>query len=269
MAVIFLVFFFLFCSNAGAGQDMAADFKEMTSAIKAVSPDSLSVRIVRPDLIVGPEEMTFVKVRQSRFIFQQENQAFKKALFHYKGIPVVFYDRANDMFAYIQRLPAGNFDELKEWVYERKPNFSEGTRLRWKIFGDLPQEDIFYWTKQGRLKKVKEIETREGFLELKIIEPASSYPLLIDPSLSWGQWLGDTEEGDLFALAVNGSSIYAGGDSYKSTGWNNQGSGTFAGEFNAGANPEAWVVKITDGGSSPTLSWGNGWGGITMMWEIL
>jgi len=94
----------------------------------------------------------------------------------------------------------------------------------------------------------------EGWV-VKITDGGSS------PTLSWGQWLGGNNSDEPLALAVNGSSIYAGGFSAQSTGWNNQGSGTFAGIYNAGAADEGWVVKITDGGSSPTLSWGQWLGG--------
>jgi hypothetical protein len=84
----------------------------------------------------------------------------------------------------------------------------------------------------------------EGFV-LEIADGAS-------PAINWLQWLGGDGGEFLFALAVNGDEIYAGGDVFNSSSFETAGS--MAGTFNAGGLSEGFVAEIADG-SSPTVAW--------------
>ncbi|OGR45178.1 MAG: hypothetical protein A2X35_02140 [Elusimicrobia bacterium GWA2_61_42] len=74
------------------------------------------------------------------------------------------------------------------------------------------------------------------------------------PVLNWGQWLGGTGNDYVYAVAVNGDEIYAGGDSFSATSWER----TFQGTFSGG--DEGFVIEIQDG-ASPTLNWAQWLGG--------
>ncbi len=89
--------------------------------------------------------------------------------------------------------------------------------------------------------------TNEGF----VVEIADG----TTPTLNWGQWLGGTGADYVYALAVNGDEIYAGGSSDNSSSWE---SVTFQGSH-SGSN-EGFVVEIADG-SNPSLNWGQWFGG--------
>ena len=115
-----------------------------------------------------------------------------------------------------------------------------------------------YWTRDG-LKKTAGFKILDPqTLVVSVKEPASTYPLLIDPTLSWGQWFGGGNSGgddQVKALAVNGSTVYAGGTSDSSGAWE---SVTFQGSHSGSA--EGFVVSITDG-ATPSLNWGQWLGG--------
>ncbi len=74
------------------------------------------------------------------------------------------------------------------------------------------------------------------------------------PSLLWGQYLGGNSSDTVFALAINGSSIYAGGQVTATTGFQIVPNGTASG------GSEGFVIKLTDGGT-PCLNWGKWLGG--------
>jgi len=76
------------------------------------------------------------------------------------------------------------------------------------------------------------------------------------PVLNWRQWLGGDGETTVYALAVNGDEIYAGGDSDSATAWESATSnqGTFSGAY------EGFVVEIADG-ATPVLNWRQWLGG--------
>jgi len=90
---------------------------------------------------------------------------------------------------------------------------------------------------------------REGF----VVEIADG----VSPALNWGQWLGGTNKDEVWALAVEGDEIYAGGISSVTTaGWE---SVTFQGAHSGGR--EGFVVEIADG-AAPALNWGQWLGGL-------
>jgi len=294
--VIIFFIVFLMAINSRAEGGMAADFKELIAAIKAVSGlEGTSSAIGKPVVTTSPQTTTFsstqplvslktsflrnsatidesIQVNQgpesknSRFILDNEGRPLEQALLSWQGMPVQVYDRQDETFAYMQMPDNGGGVSIKEWIYARQPNCAEGTCFNWKINGDMHQVQhrVLYWSKVNTKivagssfpSFVKEGE--RGSLKIKIHEPASSYPLLIDPTLSWGQWMGGTSGGIIYALTTNGSSIYAGGYAVISTGWNNL-NVTFAGVMQS--SHQAYVAKITDNGASPTLTWGQWLGG--------
>ena len=110
------------------------------------------------------------------------------------------------------------------------------------------------WNNQGAtFAGVEQGSTTNGFV-VKITDNGAT------PTLNWGQWLGGINTDSVTAIANNGSSIYAGGFSAQSTGWNNQ-TVTFQG-VEQGSTDNGFVVKITDNGATPTLNWGQWLGGI-------
>jgi hypothetical protein len=68
------------------------------------------------------------------------------------------------------------------------------------------------------------------------------------PSIAWGQWLGGSGTNPVYALAVIGDEIYAGGYANDATNWE---SITWQGSYSGGLN-EGFVVEIdvTAGGGS-------------------
>lgn len=90
--------------------------------------------------------------------------------------------------------------------------------------------------------------TSEGFV-VAIIDGST-------PSLEWGQWLGGTTASQVLALALNGSTVYAGGYTNVSTSWQTV---TFFGT-EKGNGSQAFIVAINDGGT-PSLQWGQWLGG--------
>jgi hypothetical protein len=72
------------------------------------------------------------------------------------------------------------------------------------------------------------------------------------PTVNWLQWLGGEANDSVYALAVNGDEIYAGGTTTSLTSWDTVGS--TAGTFNAGGSPEGFVAEIADG-ASPSVNW--------------
>ena len=75
------------------------------------------------------------------------------------------------------------------------------------------------------------------------------------PTLNWGQWLGGADGAEVYALAVNGDEIYAGGQSSSATSWETV---TWQGAHSGGA--EGFVIELQDG-ATPTLNWGQWLGG--------
>ena len=111
-----------------------------------------------------------------------------------------------------------------------------------------------YFTREG-LKKTANMTVKDNVLTIDIREPKDHYPLVIDPNLRWGQWLGGTADDLINSVAVNGTAIYAGGTSSQSASWEVAMSGTFSG------GSEGFVVKLTDNGGTPTVVWGQWLGG--------
>ena len=283
--------------NTWAKPDMAADFKELMTAIKAVSPAEGSAQDQRlrssvsenPVVKIGPQTITFsltqplafvqtkfvrdsgtidesVQVKQgletkcTRFILDNENKPLAQALLTWEGHPVQVYDREDETFVYMQMPDKSGGIKLKEWIYARQPNCAQGTCLNWKIEGEgvKAMPPVNYWTNaNAKMKPAPSLKSPSS--SVIVHEPLSSYPLLIDPTLSWGQWLGGTTSDNIDVITVNGSNIYAGGFSSVSTGWNNQ-NVTFQGVAQGSIN-SAYVVKITDNGATPKLTWGQWLGG--------
>jgi hypothetical protein len=72
------------------------------------------------------------------------------------------------------------------------------------------------------------------------------------PTMNWLQWLGGTNHDYVYALAVSGDEIYAGGYASSAT--------SFETALNTGGsysgNTEGFVVELLDiGGSAPTINW--------------
>gem|GEM_PF-5165529 len=116
-------------------------------------------------------------------------------------------------------------------------------------------EPPVYWTSGNERKQAEFSVSGEDSLLFSISESSSSYPLLIDPTLNYGQWLGGGGSTIIRALAVVGDEIYAGGYSDSSASWETV---TFQGTFSGG--DEGFVVEIQDG-ASPALNWGQWLGG--------
>ncbi len=114
---------------------------------------------------------------------------------------------------------------------------------------------LYYWTKDGIAKQGHLRGKNKNTLEARVNEKSENYPLLIDPTLSWGQWLDGSLSDILYTVTVDGTSIYAGGYVTETTGFQASMTGT------RGGAQEGFVVKITDG-TTPTLSWGQWLGGI-------
>jgi disulfide oxidoreductase YuzD len=139
--------------------------------------------------------------------------------------------------------------------------------VRKALGSDMPVSDnqllvrlspLVYWTRDGaRNHTPLKLETNHSF-SITIQEPQSSYPLLIDPTLAWGQWLGGSDVDYVRALAVNGDEIYAGGYTNKdATSWGE--AITWQGSYSGGTY-EGFVVEIADG-STPSIAWGQWLGG--------
>jgi hypothetical protein len=77
----------------------------------------------------------------------------------------------------------------------------------------------------------------------------------VTPAINWGQWLGGTSSNGVYALAVNGDEIYAGGFSGGTTSWE---AVTWQGAHSGGN--EGFVVEIQDG-AAPVINWGQWLGG--------
>ena len=84
------------------------------------------------------------------------------------------------------------------------------------------------------------------------------------PCLAWGQWLGGQANTIVYALAVNGASIYAGGYTTMSTGWETV---AFSGKMQN--TQQGFVVNIAEG-ATPSLAWGQWLGGTgaTTVWAL-
>jgi hypothetical protein len=115
-------------------------------------------------------------------------------------------------------------------------------------------EPAVYWTAQGERKQGVWRADGES-VTLSIEEPQSSYPLLIDPTLSWGQWIGGDSDEGTFGLAVNGDEIYLVGYADDSANFDGL---PFEGDYSG--DREGFVVEIQDG-ETPTINWGQWLGG--------
>ena len=81
---------------------------------------------------------------------------------------------------------------------------------------------------------------------------------LTTPTLNWGQWLGGINKTVIRTLSRNNSTIYVGGDSTGSNSWE---AFKWLGTFHALVS-NAFVVSLTDSGTTPSLNWGQWIGGI-------
>ncbi|MGD9643737.1 MAG: hypothetical protein AB7V08_13480 [Elusimicrobiales bacterium] len=131
----------------------------------------------------------------------------------------------------------------------------EGDRL----LAEIPPP--VYWTASGVKKSAEFLLPSEGRLVLRLEEEPSSYPLLIDPTLNYGQWLGGGLGGGpvtISAIAFNAASeeIYVGGFGELEGGMDE--SVSFSGQYSGGN--EGFVAEVVDG-VSPSLSWAHWLGG--------
>ncbi|OGW82476.1 MAG: hypothetical protein A3C47_03845 [Omnitrophica bacterium RIFCSPHIGHO2_02_FULL_51_18] len=162
---------------------------------------------------------------------------YQKAIVNIQGIDPRDTKKRRELIDTVRKaLPKGVAIEKDELVARIKP--------------------FLYWTADGAQKKVDPVLLDERTLLLSIHEPLSAYPLLIDPTLQWGQWLGGSGNDGVYALAVNGDEIYAGGWSGNASNWDSLAS--FKGTHSSGT--EGFVVEIADG-ATPTINWGQWLGG--------
>ncbi len=153
----------------------------------------------------------------------------------------------------------------KELIKTNKPNANTGSIYKWRFSSDsnvtlemlrngtIAQIQPFvYWTKQGQQKEVKAYIEGSSVLVLEIQEPKESYPLTIDPSIAYGQWLGEGQAlaTTVAAVGVEPSSgeIYVGGGT---NGKVNQ-AVTMVGTYNGGT--AVFVSEVTSA-NPPVVNW--------------
>lgn len=114
-------------------------------------------------------------------------------------------------------------------------------------------EPVVYWTNDGIKREGRYEITGRNTVSIAIDEQKKNYPLVIDPTINWGNWLGSPDDSggsEVNAIAINGTEIYAGGDT---TTYFRGGATTIAGAFNGGTT-EGFVVEMTDA-ATPTVNW--------------
>lgn len=183
------------------------------------------------------------------------------------------YHRPGEIMAYGRVKTNDSEEVLKEWIFAQAPNTKAGSLYQWTVKGEdyhikyQPDDSLlislknskgfiiprpFYEDAKGRMLFGRWDISNPGELKLGINAAAEDYPLLIDPTLKYGQWLG-AQGGPAFVRAMSyiaNDKVIAGGDI------NIDGamglSGTVRGTYSGGN--EGFVVEVLDAGT-PTVNW--------------
>lgn len=119
---------------------------------------------------------------------------------------------------------------------------------------------VVYETREGIAKKGAIKVDDQKNLTVMVREPESSYPLLIDPTINYGSWVGSSEGDTVSVLAMAAEpatdEIYAGGYANGVFSAGSTTVGTYSGQ------EEGFVVEIADA-ATPTVNWLQFLGGTT------
>ncbi len=194
------------------------------------------------------------------------------------------YLAKQDEFIFSQKIQ-DNKILTKELINTKTPNTKSGSIYTWRLLTDDPLvmmdlqstsdggadiirvfdeqriivahiKPFIYWTKTHHQKvaaiQLSKDALQNSVIELLIHEDPSAYPLTIDPSIAYGQWLGDgtTITTRVLAIALEPvtGEIYAGGSASGVM----ANIGTMVGTFNGETN--GFVVEII-GGNPPAINW--------------